>query len=84
MLELLSTINPMLVIQGGAVLVALYLVYSHILKDRANAKKDEAIMKVMSNHLEHDFEQREKDNESRDLLSKTLQKLVDVINNKIK
>mgnify|MGYP001607777855 CR=1 FL=1 len=65
------------IIQGGSVILALYLVYSHIQKDRN-------IMKIMSNHLEHDLEQREKDNDSRDKLSSTLQKLVDVINNKLK
>lgn len=76
MLEILSTINPALIIEGGSVVLAIYLVYSHIVKDRN-------ILKLISNHLEHDIKQREKDNESRNLLSATLQKLVDVINNKI-
>lgn len=77
MFEILSQLKPEVIVTGGATLVSFYLIYSHIIKDRN-------IMKIMSNHLEHDLEQREKDNESRDLLSKTLQKLVDVINTKIK
>ena len=74
MFETLSQLKPEIFIQGGAVLVALYLIYSHILKDRN-------LMKLLTNHFEHDLEQRNKDNDSRDKLSMTLQKLVDIIKN---
>lgn len=61
-----------ILIQTGAVGISLYLIYSHIIKDKQ-------LMKLMTNHFEHDLEQREKDNESRDTLSKTLQSLIDII-----
>ena len=72
MLEILSTIKPEVFIQGGAVLVAMYLIYSHILKDKQ-------LMKLMTNHFDYDLDQREKDNASRDKNTKTLQMLIDVI-----
>ena len=70
--DFLSTIKPEISIQGGAVLVSLYLIYSHMIKDKQ-------LMKLMSNHLEHDIEQREKDNKSRNKLTATLQSLIIII-----
>ena len=60
------------IIQGGSVIISIYLIYSHMIKDKA-------ITKLMSNHLEHDLEQREKDNQSRDKLTSTLQSLINII-----
>ena len=67
MFEIISTIKPEIFIQGGAVLVALYLIYSHILKDKS-------FIKLISNHLEHE-------QESRDKLTKALEQLSNKIDN---
>ena len=76
-MEFFTQLNPAIFIQGGAVLVALYLIYSHIVKDKQ-------LMKLMTNHFHDDLEQKKYDNESRDKLTSVLQKLIDIINEKIK
>lgn len=65
MFEILSTIKPEVFVQGGSVLVALYLIWSQRQKDREWNK-------VLNNHLDHE-------QESRDRLTKALEKLTNKI-----
>lgn len=65
MLELLSTIKPEIIVAGGTTIALLYLIYTNRLRDKEWNK-------LLTNHLEHE-------QESRDRLTKALEKLISKI-----
>lgn len=65
MLELLSTIKPEIIVAGGTTVALLYLIYTNRLRDREWNK-------LLTNHLEHE-------QDSRDKLTKALEKLTNKI-----
>lgn len=67
MFEILSTIKPEIIVAGGTTLALLYLIYTNRLRDKEWNK-------LLTNHLEHE-------QESRDKLTKALEKLTNKIDN---
>ena len=65
MFELLSTIKPEIVVAGGTTLALIYLIYTNRLRDKEWNK-------LLTNHLEHEID-------SRDKLTKALEKLTNKI-----
>ena len=72
MFDFLTDLKPEIWVMGGTTLVAVIVSIGSILKDRS-------IFKIMTNHLKHDADDRQAENESRNKLSSVLQQLIDKI-----
>ena len=72
MFDFLTKLEPSIYVMGGTTLVAVIVSIGSIIKDRG-------IFKIMGNHLMHDAEDRQLENESRNKLSSVLQQLIDKI-----